>query len=151
MVAADLAHRERHHQDETHLDTTPYLCRMGHRRGQQTVLPAAGTNRRLTTFGSVEVFGRGRVEVVCADQSSAGFRRYPEALDRRHAETGREITLVFDNGAAHCSQVSRAALQARAAWLHVLPLAAPKTSALGLDRARTYPPIRSCRLVTKGG
>ena len=74
MVAADLAHRELHHEDETHLDTNPYLCRMWHRRGYQAVLPAAGTNRRLTTFGSVEVFGRGRVEVLCADQTSAGFQ-----------------------------------------------------------------------------
>src|SRR5690242_957758 len=73
-VAADLEHRELHHEDETHLDTNPYITRMWHRRGQQTVLPAAGTNRRLTTFGSVEVFGRGRVEVLCADQSSAGFQ-----------------------------------------------------------------------------
>ena len=96
MVAADLAHRELHHEDETHLDTNPYLCRMWHRRGQQAVLPAAGTNRRLTTFGSVEVFGRGRVEVLCADQTSAGFQLYLEALDRRHAATGREITLTAD-------------------------------------------------------
>jgi transposase len=123
MVAADLEHRELHHEDETHLDTNPYITRMWHRRGQQTVLPAAGTNRRLTTFGSVEVFGRGRVEVVCADQSSAGFQLYLEALDQRHAATGREITLVFDNGSAHCSDVSKAALKERAAWLHVLPLA----------------------------
>jgi transposase len=123
MVAADPEHHELHHQDETHLDTNPYLCRMWHRRGQQTVLSAAGTNRRLTTFGSVEVFGRGRVEVLCADQTSAGFELYLEALDQRHAATGREITLVIDNGPAHCSKVSRAALQARSAWLHVLPLA----------------------------
>jgi transposase len=112
-----------HHEDETHLDTNPYLCRMWHRRGQQAVLPAAGTNRRLTTFGSVEVFGRGRVEVLCADQSSAGFQLYLEALDERHAATGRDITLVLDNGSAHCSEVSRAALRERAAWLHVIPLA----------------------------
>src|SRR5918912_3878910 len=122
-VAVDLAHHELHHEDETHLDTNPYICRMWHRRGQQPVVPAAGTNRRLTTFGSVEVFGRGRVEVLGADQSSAGFRLYLEALDRRHAATGREITLVFDNGSAHCSDVSKAALQERVAWLHVLPLA----------------------------
>jgi transposase len=123
MVAADPEQRELHHEDETHLDTNPYICRVWHRRGQQPVLPAAGTNRRLTAFGSVEAFGRGRVEVLCADQSSAGFRLYLEALDQRHAATGREITLVFDNGSAHCSAVTRAALQERAAWLHVIPLA----------------------------
>jgi transposase len=61
--------------------------------------------------------------VLCADQSSAGFQLDLEALDQRHAATGREITLVFDNGSAHCSEVTRAALQARAAWLHVIPLA----------------------------
>jgi hypothetical protein len=32
-----------------------------------------GSNRRLTDFGSVEVFGRGRVEVLCPDQPSASF------------------------------------------------------------------------------
>jgi len=123
MVAADLEQCELHHQDETHLDTNPYLCRMWHRRGQQAVLPAAGTTRRLTTFGSVEVFGRGRVEVLCADQSSAGFQLYLEALDQPHTATGREVFLVFDNGSAHCSEVTQAALKERAAWLHVLPLA----------------------------
>jgi len=61
--------------------------------------------------------------VLGADQSSAGFQLYREALDRRHAATGREITRVFDKGSAHCSEVTRAALQERAAWRHVLPLA----------------------------
>ena len=123
MVAADLAQCELHHQDETHLDTNPYLCRMWHRRGQQAALPAAGTTRRLTTFGSVEVFGRGRVEVLCADQSSAGFQLYLEALDQPHTATGRAIIPVFDTGSAQCRQVTQAALQERAAWWHVIPLA----------------------------
>ena len=122
-MAADLAHRELHHEDETHLDTNPYITRMWHRRARQPVLPAAGTNRRLTAFGSVEVFGRGRVEVLCADQSSAGFQLYLEALEQRHADTGRDIALVFDNGSAHRSQVTQAALRERAAWLEVIPLA----------------------------
>jgi hypothetical protein len=105
MVAADLAHRELHHEDEIHLDINLYLCRMRHQRGQQPVRPVAGTDLRLTTFGSVEVFGRSRVEVLCADQSSAGFPLYLEARDRRHVATGREIPLVFDTGPAHCSVV----------------------------------------------
>jgi hypothetical protein len=86
----------------------------------QPVLPAAGTNRRLTVFGSVEGFGRGRVEVVTARQDSAGFSRYLEVLEARHQATGREIYLVLDNGPCHVSQVSRAALAAREAWLHVI-------------------------------
>src|SRR5262249_38172511 len=36
---------ELHFQDETHLETNPYLCRAWHRRGKQATLPAAGTNR----------------------------------------------------------------------------------------------------------
>src|ERR687885_413895 len=123
MVATDLAHRELHHQDETHLDTNPYICRMWHRRGQQTVLPAAGTNRRLTTFGSLEVFGRGRVEVLCAEQASAGFIRYLEVLDARHAATGRQVFLALDHASCHDSDQSQAALHARGDWLHVVPLA----------------------------
>ncbi len=91
-MAADLDRYEFHHQDETHLETNPYLCRVWHRKGTQPTLPAAGTNRRVTTFGSVEVFGRGRVEVVCAGQDSACFQLYLEALDARHQATGRGST-----------------------------------------------------------
>jgi DDE superfamily endonuclease len=122
-VAADLDRYEFHHQDETHLETNPYLCRVWHRKGVQPTRPAAGTNRRVTTFGSVEVFGRGRVEVVCAGQDSACFQLYLEALDARHQATGREVYLALDNGPAHTSKASRAALAARSEWLHVVWLA----------------------------
>jgi hypothetical protein len=122
-VAAEPERYELHHQDETHVETNPYLSRVWHRRGQQPTVPAAGTNRRVTVFGSVEVTGRGRVEVVCAGQDSACFLRYLVALDGRHRATGREVFLVLDNGPAHRSKVSQAALAARAAWLHVIWLA----------------------------
>jgi transposase len=112
-----------HHQDETHLETNPYLARVWHRRGQQPLVPAVGTNRRLTAFGSVEVFGRGRVEVLCAEQTAACFLLYLRALDVRHVATGREIYLVLDNGPCHRSKVSQAALHERASWLHVIWLA----------------------------
>jgi len=119
-VAAAPERYELHHEDETHLETNPYLCQAWHRRGQQPTLPAAGSNRRLTDFGSVEVFGRGRVEVLCATQDSAGFLLYLEALDARRAATGREVYLVRDNGPCHRSKTSQAARAARAAWLHVI-------------------------------
>ena len=122
-MAAEPEKYELHHQDETHLETNPHLTRVWHRRGEQARVPAVGTNRRLTAFGSVEVFGRGRVEVLCAAQTSACFGLYLEALDRRQAETGREIYLVLDNGPCHTSKESRRALAARAAWLHVIWLA----------------------------
>jgi transposase len=105
------------------VETNPYLTRVWHRRGEQPTIPAAGTNRRLTVFGSVEVFGRGRVEVVCAGQDSACFGRYLAALDARHTATGKEMFLAIDNGPCHTSDASRAALAARAAWLHVIWLA----------------------------
>jgi transposase len=111
---------ELHHQDETHAETNPYLCRVWHRRGQPPTVPAAGTNRRVTVFGSVEVVGRGRVEVVCAGQDAACFLRYLEALDERHRATEREVYLVLDNGPAHTSKASTAALAARTGWLHVI-------------------------------
>jgi hypothetical protein len=79
----------------------------------QPRLPAAGTNRRVTDFGSVEIFGRGRVEVVCATQDSAAFRLYLDALDTRHHQTGREVFLALDNGPCHTSQASQAALAQR--------------------------------------
>jgi transposase len=74
----------------------------------------------VTVFGSVEVFGRGRVEVVCAGQDSACFLLYLDALEARHRATRREVYLVLDNGPAHTSKVSTAALAQRAAWLHVI-------------------------------
>jgi transposase len=77
----------------------------------------------VTAFGSVEALGRGRVEVVCARQDSAGFARYLEALDARRAATGREVFLALDNGACHTSAASKQALAARSAWLHVIWLA----------------------------
>jgi hypothetical protein len=122
-VAAEPEQDEFHHEDETHVETNPYLARAWHRRGVQPSVPAAGTNRRLPVFGSVEVFGRGRIEVVCAGQDSAGFARYLAALDARHTATGKEVYLAIDNGSCHTSDVSRAALAARADWLHVIWLA----------------------------
>lgn len=122
-VAAAPDQYELHHQDETHLETNPYLSRVWHRRGKQATVPAVGSNRRLTVFGSVEVFGRGRVEVLCADQTSASFVQYLDALEQRHVATGRRVILVLDNGPCHTSVASRAALAARAAWLEVIWLA----------------------------
>ena len=117
---------ELHYQDETHLETNPYLCRVWHRRGVQPELPAAGTNRRVTVFGSVEALGRGRVELVRASQESAGCVRYLELLElleQRRLATGREVFLVVDNGSVHTSRRSMQALETRREWLHVIWLA----------------------------
>ncbi len=113
---------ELHFEDETHVETNPYLGRIWHRVGQQPVLPAAGTNRRLTVFGSVAAAGRGRIEVLAARADSAGFGRYLAALDARHEATGRQVILVLDNGSCHTSTVSKQALADRAAWLAVVAL-----------------------------
>ena len=85
-----------HHEDETHLETNPHLSRVWHRRGEQATLPAVGSNRRLTNFGSVDLFGRGRVEVLCPDQTSASFLLYLQALDERHAATAREVDRALE-------------------------------------------------------
>jgi transposase len=122
-VATAADEYEFHYQDETHLETNPHLTRVWHRIGRQPTVPAAGANRRLTCFGSVEAFGRGRVEVLEAAQDSPAFVRYLEALEARHVATGRKVFLVLDNGPCHTSKMSRAALVARAAWLHVIWLA----------------------------
>ena len=111
------------YEDETHLDTNPYLSQVWHRVGAQPTRPTAGTNRRLPVFGSVEALGRGRIEVRQVRQDSAGFRRYLTALDARHEATERAIILVLDNGPCHVSKATRAALAERAAWLEVIPLA----------------------------
>jgi transposase len=122
-VAQEPDHYEMHYQDETHIETNPYLAKVWHRRGVQPTIPAVGTNRRLTVFGSVEALGRGRVEVLCPAQDSAHFALYLQALDARHAATGKEVYLVLDNGPCHRSKTTAAALETRAAWLHVLWLA----------------------------
>jgi hypothetical protein len=122
-VAAHPERYELHFEDETHLDTNPHLSRVWHRVGEQPTVPAAGTNRRLTVFGSVEGLGRGRVEVMGIGQDSAAFARYLAALDARHAATGRDIIMVLDNGPCHVSQATRTALAERVAWLEVIPLA----------------------------
>jgi hypothetical protein len=122
-VAAHPDRYELHFEDEPHVDTNPHLSRVWHRVGEQPTVPAAGTNRRLTVFGSVEALGRGRVEVLQARQDSVGFARYLAALEARHDATGKAIILVLDNGSAHTSTASRRALAERADWLEVLPLA----------------------------
>jgi hypothetical protein len=122
-VAAYPERYELHFEDETHLDTNPHLSRVWHRVGEQPTVPAAGTNRRLTVFGSVEGLGRGRVEVLGVGQDSAAFARYLAALDARHVATGRDIILVLDNGPCHVSKVTQRALAERGHWLEVLPLA----------------------------
>jgi hypothetical protein len=122
-VATDPEHYELHYQDETHLDTNPYLSRLWHRVGEQPTVPAVGTNRRLTVFGSVEALGRGRIEVLQVRQDSAAFARYLAALDARHQATGRHVILVLDNGPCHTSTATRRALAERAGWLEVLPFA----------------------------
>lgn len=114
---------ELHYQDETHLETNPAVRQVWHRRGEQPTLPAAGTNRRLTVFGSVEALGRGRIEVLQARQDSAGFARYLAALDARHEATARTMILVLDNGPCHTSTATQRALAARREWLEVIPLA----------------------------
>ncbi len=122
-MRGDPARCELHFADETHLDTNPYLSRVWHRVGTQATLPAAGTNRRLTVFGSVEALGRGRLEVLQARQDSAGFARYLAALEAHHDATGRQLILVLDNGPCHVSKVTQQALAERADWLEVIPLA----------------------------
>ncbi|HZC19955.1 MAG TPA: transposase [Rubrobacteraceae bacterium] len=99
---------------------------------------AVGTDRRVTVFGSVEAFGRGRVEVAREGQDSACFSRHLEVLDRRRRETGRGVSLVLDNGSGHTSKVSRAALAEHAEWLHAIWLARHSPHLNLKERERRY-------------
>jgi transposase len=114
---------ELHDEDETPVETTPYLSKGWHRKGMQPMVPAAGTNRRVTVCGRVEALGRGRVAVICAGQDAACFERYLEAREARHGVTRKAIYLALDTGPCHTSTASPAALAKRAEWLHVIPLA----------------------------
>ena len=122
-MAAAPERYELHYEDETHLETNPHVGRVWHRIGSQPTVPAAGTNRRLTVFGSVEAQGRGRIELLTVRQDSVGFARYLAALDARHEATGRQMILVLDNGPCHVSKATQTALAERAGWLEVIPLA----------------------------
>src|SRR5207248_7678112 len=75
---------ELHYQDETHVETNPYLAKQWHRIGTQQRIASVGVNRRVTVFGSRESQGRGRIEVVCGGQDSACFAQYLAALDQWH-------------------------------------------------------------------
>lgn len=77
-VAAELGRYELHYEDESHLETYPYLCRVWHKLGTQPTLPV---------FGSVAFGGSDR---------AVGWR-----WCGRHAATGKEVLLVMDNGSAH--------------------------------------------------
>ena len=77
-VASAPERYELQYQDETHVETNPYLAKQWHRIGQQQRIASVGVNRRVTVFGSKESRGRGRVEVVCGGQDSACFARYLE-------------------------------------------------------------------------
>lgn len=78
-----------HFEDATPVETNPYLSRVWHRIGTQPTVPAAGTNRRLTIFGSVEAPGRGRVEVLQARQDAAGSARDRPHLNPKEPEWRR--------------------------------------------------------------
>jgi hypothetical protein len=122
-VRAEPARYALHFQDETHLQTTPDLCRVWHRRGQQATRPGVGTTRRVTVFGSGAGRGRPRIELVRAGQDSAGFVRDLQLLEAHQQTVQREIDLVLENGSAPTSQVSLQALAARREWRQVLRLA----------------------------
>jgi hypothetical protein len=122
-VASAPERYELHYQDETHVETNPYLAKQWHRIGRQQRIRSVGVNRRVTVFGSRESRGRGRIEVVCGGQDSACFARYLAALDQRHTATGRELFLVLDHASCHTSAASGRALAARATWLHLIWLA----------------------------
>ncbi len=122
-MAAASERYELHYQDETHLETNPYLAKQWHRIGRQQRIASVGVNRRVTVFGSAESRGRGRIEVVCGGQDSACFGQYLTALDQRHAATGREIFLVLDHASCHTSRATERAFAARMTWLHLIWLA----------------------------
>jgi len=79
---------ELHYQDETHVETNPYLAKQWHRIGTQQRIPSVGVNRRVTVFGSRAGRARGRIEVVCGGQDSACFAQYLAALDGIHRGLG---------------------------------------------------------------
>jgi transposase len=122
-VASAPERYELHYQDETHVETNPYLAKQWQRIGMQRRIASVGVNRRVTVFGSKESRGRGRIEVVCGGQDSACFARYLAALDQWHTAQGREIFLVVDHASCYTSVVSARALAARATWLHLIWLA----------------------------
>jgi len=111
---------EMHYQDETHLETNPYLCKIWHRVGEQPTLPAVGTNRRVRRcLGAWKLSGVGEWRWYAKDTtalaSCATWRCSTGGAERRN-----EMFLVLDNGSCHTSKASRAALAERGEWLRVV-------------------------------
>ena len=121
-MAAEPERYELHYQDETHVETNPYLGRVWHRRGRQPTVPAAGTNRRLTVFGSVEVVraraGGGGAPARTRPASAATWRRWMPGTPR----PGARSSWCWTTGLPH-QQGEPAALAERGGWLDVIWLA----------------------------
>ena len=151
-VAAAPERYELHYEDETHLETNPYLGRVWHRVGEQPTLPAAGTNRRVTVFGSVERWGGAgsrccrRARTGTGDPDAGGYRAgrddHPRVIHRHRPRAHCHSCLSLSRPATRSSRPHSAVGGARLPLLRP-PLAGwggsapPQTCLAGRNNARS--------------
>lgn len=118
--------------DESEALTHPYLARAWAKAGADLRVPAPGQAKKVAMLGSLDYKTRELVVHTSKTKRSSDFVAHLEQLDPLHGpQPGRRATavvLVLDNGPIHTSKFSRAALAARAHWMHVewLPKYAPE-------------------------
>ena len=118
--------------DESEALTHPYLARAWAKSGADLRVPAPGQAKKVAILGSLDHLARQLIVHTSPTKRSSDFIVHLEQIDRLYGpQPGRQakpVVLVEDNGPIHTSNLSLAALAARAHWLTVewLPKYAPE-------------------------
>ena len=116
--------------------THPYLAHAWAERGADLRVQAPGQARKVALLGVLDALTHKVLVHTSATRRSSDFIALLGLLDRGYGpqpgQTRKPMVLVLDNGPIHTSKASRAALDARAAWLTVewLPRYAPELNAI---------------------
>lgn len=87
------------------MHTHPHLANCWQRRGQRTVIPAAGVDQRSTLYGALEYFS-GELCWHHADHASSdGFLSFVQTLAHRWPD--EHVVVVLDNASYHKSAALR--------------------------------------------
>ena len=109
--------------DESEALTHPYLARAWARSGADLRVPAPGQAKKVAMLGSLDHRTRQLIVHTSPTKRSSDFVAHLEQLDQLYGpmpgRPAKPVVLVEDNGPIHCSNISRAALAARAHWLTV--------------------------------
>jgi len=111
------------HGDESGALTRPYLARAWAKSGADLRVPAPGQAKTVATLGSLDHVTRELIVHASPTKRGSGFVAHLEQLDPLYGpmpgKPAKPVVLVEDHGPIHVSQLSLAALAARAHWLAV--------------------------------